>query len=475
MKGLYDLLAASPDDDAEGLTKAFRRAVAANHPDLHPGDPHAQARLRGIVRAYAILRDTHGGTAREHGQGIGRPHHRRKSTRIFFETTVAIAVLAAGLGGGYLLLSDALMEPNAGVATRTTGASTRIANVQPALRTSTTEPEEPRREPEDVVVPSTATAPSTATVAVKSGEVAGTAKSGPTATLPGRDVEVATVIEDSGATNQHDAKPAARHHKKEGIELRGQSQNQELADAPDKVAAVQPAARTEATGAGAPREKPADVPETVVEPSAAATATNSAGVQSVVNRGPALGVPSNDAEFHRERGLAAYRSGDFHQAITDLDQAIQLNPNDAKAYNIRGNAWDEMGVFERALADYDEAIRIDPNHPAVFHDRGIMWQRQGALDKALVDLDQAIRFSFADANIYCDRGLIWYEKGRHDRAIADFNQAIKLDPNFATACINRGLILHRNSELNLAFANTNQEIRVDPSIVDAIRLTNLHH
>jgi tetratricopeptide (TPR) repeat protein len=67
------------------------------------------------------------------------------------------------------------------------------------------------------------------------------------------------------------------------------------------------------------------------------------------------------------------------------------------------------------------------------------------------------------------------KKGRRDRAIADFNQAIKLDPNFAAACINRGLILHRNSEFNLAFAKTNQEIRVDPSIVDAIRLTNLHH
>jgi Flp pilus assembly protein TadD len=244
---------------------------------------------------------------------------------------------------------------------------------------------------------------------------------------------------------------------------------------------VQPAARTETTSADRPRDKPTDVPERVIEPSAAAPATrllsgetNGAGVQVIVNHGPALGVPSNDAEFHRERGIAAYRSGDFHRAIADLDQATEFNRNDAKAYNIRGNSWDYIGASNRALAD-DEATRIDPNNRTIFHDRGIMWQRQGALDKARVDLDRAIRFSLADANIYCDRGLVWYEKGRHDRAIADFNQAIKLDPNFAAACINRGLILHRNSEFNLAFAKTNQEIRVDPSIVDAIWLTNLHH
>jgi Flp pilus assembly protein TadD len=159
--------------------------------------------------------------------------------------------------------------------------------------------------------------------------------------------------------------------------------------------------------------------------------------QVVVNHGPALGVPSNDAEFHRERGIAAYRCGDFHRAIADLDQAIELNRNDAKAYNIRGNSWDYIGASDRALAD-DEATHIDPNNRTIFHDRGIMWQRQEALDKALVDLDRAIRFGVADANIYCiycDRGLVWYEKGRRDRAIADFNQAIKFDPNFATASI----------------------------------------
>lgn len=58
-KTLYDLLGASPHDDAERLKEAFRRAVRANHPDLHPSDPDATVRLSGIVRAYEILRDAH--------------------------------------------------------------------------------------------------------------------------------------------------------------------------------------------------------------------------------------------------------------------------------------------------------------------------------------------------------------------------------------------------------------------------------
>ena len=46
MKTLYDLLGALPDDDAEDLRVAFRRAVKANHPDLNPGDPEASQAFR---------------------------------------------------------------------------------------------------------------------------------------------------------------------------------------------------------------------------------------------------------------------------------------------------------------------------------------------------------------------------------------------------------------------------------------------
>src|SRR5258705_7934670 len=57
MKTLYDLLEALPDDDAEGLRTAFRRAVKGAHPDIRPGDPDAALKFRQIVRANEILAD----------------------------------------------------------------------------------------------------------------------------------------------------------------------------------------------------------------------------------------------------------------------------------------------------------------------------------------------------------------------------------------------------------------------------------
>ena len=57
MKTLYDLLDSLPDDDADGLRAAFRKAAKANHPDFNPGNAEASERFRRIVRANAILSD----------------------------------------------------------------------------------------------------------------------------------------------------------------------------------------------------------------------------------------------------------------------------------------------------------------------------------------------------------------------------------------------------------------------------------
>lgn len=57
MRTLYDFLGALPDDDAESLRAAFRRAVKDTHPDLKPADPGAALKFRKLVRANDILSD----------------------------------------------------------------------------------------------------------------------------------------------------------------------------------------------------------------------------------------------------------------------------------------------------------------------------------------------------------------------------------------------------------------------------------
>jgi hypothetical protein len=112
-KTLYDLLGASPDDDAKTLKEAFHKAVKANHPDLHPNDPDATVRLSGIVRAYAILRDAHERLSYDQALDLEREspdsEPKRTFSRIFNEAGIVVA-LAVTLIAGYALLSNALSQ-----------------------------------------------------------------------------------------------------------------------------------------------------------------------------------------------------------------------------------------------------------------------------------------------------------------------------------------------------------------------------
>jgi curved DNA-binding protein CbpA len=109
MKTLYDLLGTRPDDDAEALKAAFRKAAKANHPDLHAGDPYAAIRFRQIAEAYEILRDAEQRATYDRLLRFERERLRwtLKSTVSYLMHSIASdAITAAGLAiilaGGYM-------------------------------------------------------------------------------------------------------------------------------------------------------------------------------------------------------------------------------------------------------------------------------------------------------------------------------------------------------------------------------------
>jgi curved DNA-binding protein CbpA len=153
MRTLYDLLGARPDDDAEGLRNAFRKAAKANHPDLHAGDPDASIRFRQIVEAYDILRDAEQRAEYDRLLKFERERFRRKLKHTvsylvhnIVSDAIAVAGLAIVLGGGYTLFAYISKTPTeAAKLVEVTGRGpAKAAAVRPAARTDTTAPSELR-------------------------------------------------------------------------------------------------------------------------------------------------------------------------------------------------------------------------------------------------------------------------------------------------------------------------------------------
>src|SRR6266481_8141430 len=169
MKTLYELLGALPDDDAERIRDAYRRAARANHPDNNPGDPDAPHRFRQVVRANAILSDERQRAIYDRMLEIALQQQDSESARGISSSpirkiapdAIAIAILSMAFIGGFLLLGDMFKAP---LFPAQTSEVSRHEPAQTAIATPT-EPSDTVGQPgrrdkvEDVAAPNTPAGP----------------------------------------------------------------------------------------------------------------------------------------------------------------------------------------------------------------------------------------------------------------------------------------------------------------------------
>jgi hypothetical protein len=153
METLYDLLGVRPDDDAEKLKSAFRKAAKASHPDLHAGDSDAAIRFRQIVAAYDILRHTEQRATYDRLLKFKREQLRSRSKTIISRVILnivsdAIAVVGVTivLAGGYTLFAYLSKAPVESVKIVKDSAlrSAKVAAVQPAAPADISDRDESR-------------------------------------------------------------------------------------------------------------------------------------------------------------------------------------------------------------------------------------------------------------------------------------------------------------------------------------------
>jgi curved DNA-binding protein CbpA len=149
MQILYDLLGARPDDDAEGLENAFRKAAGASRADFRAGNPDAPKHFRQIVEAYDILRDTERRAAYDRLLESERGQLRsilKRAVSYFAHNIVSDAVGVIGLiivlAGGHTLFAY-MSKTSVDTADVAVPGPAEKAGIQPAAGAGATEPDAP--------------------------------------------------------------------------------------------------------------------------------------------------------------------------------------------------------------------------------------------------------------------------------------------------------------------------------------------
>jgi tetratricopeptide (TPR) repeat protein len=93
-----------------------------------------------------------------------------------------------------------------------------------------------------------------------------------------------------------------------------------------------------------------------------------------------------------ERGIAAYRAGEYVDAAGNFALAAQRDPKDARAHHYYGVASARAGDLRTAIKALEAAMSLDPHNAILLKDAGKVFRQAGLLAKAEKFLQDALRW-----------------------------------------------------------------------------------
>ena len=163
-----------------------------------------------------------------------------------------------------------------------------------------------------------------------------------------------------------------------------------------------------------------------------------------------------------QRGNESHALGNYKEAITDYDKAIELNPEYAEAYNNRGLAKFNLGKYKEAIKDYDKAIELNPKYAKAHNNRGFVNLALKKYDEGIRDYTREIEINPNNAHSHLSLGLTKFSIGKYEEAIKDFDEVIKINPHDIVAYDYRGLSKYTLNRYEEAIKDYTKAIEIDP-------------
>lgn len=97
-------------------------------------------------------------------------------------------------------------------------------------------------------------------------------------------------------------------------------------------------------------------------------------------------------KIYYERGMLYMHSGQFEDALTDINNFMQLAKSNHGSINLtsemycqEGSIYAELGLYDQAIQSLNNALKLDPNNKGIYFKRAQSYFEIGQIDKALDD------------------------------------------------------------------------------------------
>jgi tetratricopeptide (TPR) repeat protein len=155
----------------------------------------------------------------------------------------------------------------------------------------------------------------------------------------------------------------------------------------------------------------------------------------------------NFPEAQTKLSYLLYRTGDAEESLRAAKAALAATPNNAEAHKNAGLALESVQKYDASAAEYREALRIKPDYAYALYDLGLLLYKQNNFDGAIAEYKKAVTLDPNNIDTRVNLSLAYDGKNDGDRAIRELREAKKLAPrNFDVRQRLGSMLLHYNMD-----------------------------
>jgi len=153
---------------------------------------------------------------------------------------------------------------------------------------------------------------------------------------------------------------------------------------------------------------------------------------------------ASEKEKHYIKGLYAFRSRDYLQAIDECQKVIERYPDEKEAFWTMGQIY-QFGLnnLDKAIYYHKKVIEIDPLYKTAYNSLAYAYDDIGDFEKSIWAINKYISIAPDEANPYDSRGELYAFNGKIEQAIESFKKAEEIKPGFSLADLGHMYLLKR--------------------------------
>ncbi|WP_111412464.1 tetratricopeptide repeat protein [Billgrantia lactosivorans] len=141
---------------------------------------------------------------------------------------------------------------------------------------------------------------------------------------------------------------------------------------------------------------------------------------------PLASRPDAPWQAHNALGVIADMQGNYEQARSHYEKALDVSPNTPLVLNNLGYSRYLAGDWDDARRSLRRAVNANPSYELAWRNLGLVYAREGDFETAV----EAVARSGDHAKAYNDIGYISMLEGRYADAMGFFEEAMRLSPAY---------------------------------------------